>query len=152
LDLGYRPSAFFIWELILYVDMGAPKMINIVCMSSPLPPKNNNNETAEDRPIIDWGAIARDPDFSILIRRKLNLIIPATVFFIIYYFALPIGVGWFPDFMMQKIWGDLNLAYAFAFSQFFMSWALAFVYVFAAAGWDRRQNALLAKFGYTSKN
>ena len=35
---------------------------------------------------------------------------------------------------------------AFALSQFFMAWILAFLYVAAAAGWDRQAAAVLAKF------
>ena len=48
-------------------------------------------------PSPDWNAIARDPDFKALVSRKIKLVVPATVFFIVYYFALPIGVGWFPE-------------------------------------------------------
>ena len=103
-------------------------------------------------PSPDWNAIARDPDFKALVSRKIKLVVPATVFFIVYYFSLPIGVGWFPDFMAQKIWGNVNIAYAFALSQFFMAWALALVYVLAATGWDRSERLLLAKFGFTSKH
>jgi hypothetical protein len=29
---------------------------------------------------------------------------------------------------------------------------LAFIYVVAAAGWDRREHALLAKFGFNSRD
>ena len=39
-----------------------------------------------------------------------------------------------------------NIAYLFALSQFFMAWGLAFLYVKAAAGWDKSAAALLAKF------
>lgn len=100
----------------------------------------------------DWNAIARDADFKALVRRKLKLVVPATVFFVVYYFALPVGVGWFPDFMKQKVWGDVNIAYLFALSQFFMAWVLAFIYVVAAAGWDRSERSLLTKFGFTSEH
>jgi uncharacterized membrane protein (DUF485 family) len=48
--------------------------------------------------------------------------------------------------MDQKVVGEVNLAYLFALSQFFMAWILAFLYVGAAAGWDRQAVALLAKF------
>lgn len=100
----------------------------------------------------DWNMIARDADFKALVSRKIKLIVPATLFFIIYYFALPIGVGWFPDFMKQKVIGDVNIAYLFALSQFGMAWILALVYVIAATGWDRAQRALLEKFGFTSED
>jgi len=101
----------------------------------------------EDGDPIDWNSIAGDKDFKSLVRRKLRLIIPATAFFIVYYFLLPVGVGWFPQLMEKKVWGDMNLAYLYALSQFFMAWILAGIYVAAAAGWDRSEHALLKKFG-----
>ena len=116
-------------------------------MSYPDSPSSTPNP-----PPPDWNAIAKDSDFKALVRRKLKLVVPATVFFVVYYFALPVGVGWFPDFMNQKVWGDVNIAYLFALSQFFMAWVLAFIYVVAAAGWDRRERSLLAKFGFTSEH
>ena len=93
-----------------------------------------------------WDAIAADPDFKSLIAAKLRFIVPSTIFFTVYYFTLPVLVGWWPDLMATKVLGDVNLAYLFALSQFFMAWTLAFLYVRAAAGWDKRAAAVLEKF------
>jgi len=115
-------------------------------------PKPPHEQTADEE--VDpglWAVIADDPDFKALVRGKMKLVIPATVFFIIYYFLLPIGVGWFPQFMELKAWGDVNIAYLFALSQFFMAWILAGIYVAAAAGWDKKEHALLAKHGCGTK-
>lgn len=101
---------------------------------------------AEDIDSADWNAIAADSDFKALLAAKAKFIIPATIFFVVYYFALPILVGFYPKVMAQKVWGEMNWAYLFALSQFFMAWILAFLYVGAAAGWDRQAAALLAKF------
>jgi uncharacterized membrane protein (DUF485 family) len=101
---------------------------------------------AEVKNARDWDAIAADADFKRLLVSKARFIIPATLFFIVYYFTLPVLVGWFPKFMDQKVLGEVNLAYLFALSQFFMAWILAFLYMAAAAGWDRQAAALLAKF------
>ena len=101
---------------------------------------------AEDADPVDWNAIAADADFKKLLQSKARFIIPATVFFVIYYFTLPVLVGWFPRLMETPVWGSMNLAYAFALSQFFMAWILAFLYVAAAAGWDRQAAGVLAKF------
>lgn len=111
-------------------------------------PKPDHERTAdEDIDPVQWGRIAADPDYKSLVSRKLRLIVPATVFFIVYYFLLPISVGWFPGLMEKKVWGDVNIAYAYALSQFFMAWILAGIYVAAAAGWDRSEHAILRKFG-----
>ena len=64
-----------------------------------------------------------------LLASKARFIIPATLFFIVYYFTLPVLVGWFPKFMEQRVFGEVNLAYLFALSQFFMAWIIAFLYL-----------------------
>lgn len=102
----------------------------------------------EDRDTANWDAIAADPDFRKLLKAKAAVIIPATIFFVVYYFTLPVLVGWFPKLMETEVIGKVNLAYAFALSQFFMAWILAFLYVAAAAGWDRQAAAVLAKFNH----
>lgn len=94
----------------------------------------------------DWKAIAADPEFAALLRAKLRFILPATLFFVVYYFLLPVSAGWFPELMSRKVPGGLNLAYLFALSQFIMAWALAFLYVAAAAGWDRKAAALIRRY------
>jgi uncharacterized membrane protein (DUF485 family) len=101
---------------------------------------------AEDRDAANWDAIAADSDFKKLLKAKAAFIVPATIFFVVYYFTLPVLVGWFPKLMETEVIGKVNLAYAFALSQFFMAWILAFLYVAAAAGWDRQAAAVLAKF------
>lgn len=106
-----------------------------------------HERTADDeKRLADWDAIAADPDFKKLLRGKAAFIVPATIFFVVYYFALPAAVGWLPGLMGTKVIGDVNLAYLFALSQFFMAWVLAFLYVAAAAGWDRQAAAVLRKF------
>ena len=84
------------------------------------------------------------PEFRALVAQKLRFIVPATVFFIAYYFALPILVGYARDLMDTRVLGPVNIAYLFALSQFFMAWMLAGLYVRTAAGWDRTTRQLLA--------
>jgi len=70
------------------------------------------------------------------LRAKRRFIIPAMIFFIVYYFALPVAVGYAPKFMEKRVWGAVNLAYLFALSQFFMAWIIAAIYMRAAAKFD----------------
>jgi len=100
----------------------------------------------EDRDAVDWNAINAAPAFQALLKAKRRFIIPATIFFVVYYFALPYLVGYHTAMMQQKVWGEMNWAYLFALSQFFMAWMLAAIYVFVAAGWDRKAAALLSSF------
>jgi len=96
----------------------------------------------------DWNRIAADPDFAALKRAKKRFLIPASLFFLIYYIALPVLVGFMPATMKQEVFGKVNWAYLFALSQFLMSWILAWLYIRAAAKWDKMEHALLAKLGH----
>ena len=85
----------------------------------------------------DWDHIAKNPEFENLLAAKARFIVPATVFFIAYYFALPILVGYCKEFMSTPVLGPVNLAYLFALSQFFMAWIVAALYMRAANRFDK---------------
>lgn len=92
---------------------------------------------------VDWASIEAKPEFSALLSRKARFIIISAVFFVVYYFALPVLVGWFPELMKKEVIGKVNLAYLFALSQFVMAWAMAFIYTRQAAQWDKAAAALV---------
>jgi uncharacterized membrane protein (DUF485 family) len=91
----------------------------------------------------DWDRIAALEEFRGLLRAKARFIVPACVFFLVYYFALPVLVGYAPDLMATPVFGVLNVAYLFALSQFLMAWVIAGLYVRAAANWDRTAAGIL---------
>ena len=86
----------------------------------------------EEADVVDWDRIAALEEFKALLAAKRKFIVPATAFFITYYFALPILVGYFPSLMERRLVGAINLAYVFALSQFFVSWGLAMYYAHVA--------------------
>ena len=59
------------------------------------------------------------------------------IFFIVYYFALLVLVGYAREIMEKRVWGAVNFAYLFALSQFFMAWIIAALYIRAAAKFDK---------------
>ena len=95
----------------------------------------------------DWDIVAGNPEFKDLMVAKARFIVPATVFFIAYYFALPILVGYAPDLMATPVIGPVNLAYLFALSQFFVAWIIAWLYVRAAERFDRMAASVVAHLG-----
>ena len=112
----------------------------------PLETHPAHERTAEEEAGLDeWGRVARMPEFQEMLASKRRFVIPATLFFIAYYFALPVLVGYAPQFMSQKVWGPVNLAYLFALSQFFMAWILAFLYFRVAGRFDAMSADVLAK-------
>ena len=91
-----------------------------------------------------WDTIAESTEFQDLMATKKVFIVPAFIFFVLYYFALPVLVGYAPRFMDTKI-GRVNLAYVFALSQFFVAWLIAGLYVKAANDFDRLSKDILEK-------
>src|SRR5258708_9695302 len=69
-----------------------------------------------------WERIAAMAEFRALLAAKARFIVPATVFFVVYYFALPVLVGFARPFMETAVVGPVNIAYLFVLSQFFMPW------------------------------
>ena len=92
-----------------------------------------------------WKEISSSTDFKELVRVKFRLIFPATLFFIVYYFALPVLVGYAPQLMERKIIGNVNLAYLFALSQFFVAWIIAVLYLRAAGRFDAMAKKILER-------
>ncbi len=101
----------------------------------------------EDVDVADWDRVAAREDFRGLITAKRAFILPATIFFVAYYFALPLLVGYAPDLMKTEIVGVVNLAYLFALSQFVMAWGLSAWYLRAAGRFDGMARAILATLG-----
>jgi uncharacterized membrane protein (DUF485 family) len=108
-------------------------------MSMPMP--------EDRRQASDWNEVANNEEFKKLIAAKARFIVPATIFFIVYYFALPILVGYAPQFMSTPVLGPLNIAYLFALSQFLVAWFIAWLYVRAAGRFDAKARAILDRLG-----
>jgi len=92
-----------------------------------------------------WDRIAASREFKDLMATKKTFIVPAFIFFVLYYFALPVLVGYAPQFMEIRVIGKVNLAYLFALSQFFVAWIIAGLYVKAASNFDRLAKDILEK-------
>jgi uncharacterized membrane protein (DUF485 family) len=99
----------------------------------------------EDRDVVDWQRLAATDEFKALLKAKAKFVVPATIFFIVYYFSLPLLVGYAPELMARKVLGVINVAYVFALSQFLMAWLLAWAYVRAAARFDRMARDVIEK-------
>ncbi len=99
----------------------------------------------EDRDLVEWHRVTQMPEFKGMLKAKLRFIIPATLFFVVYYFALPVLVGYAPELMAKKVFGVVNIAYLFALSQFFMAWIIAALYLRAASRFDKMEQRIIEK-------
>ncbi len=100
----------------------------------------------------EWVRIERTSAFKELIRAKKAFIIPATIFFMIFYFTLPFLTA-FTTVLNFTVIGAISGAYIYAFAQFIMTWGLAHLYIHQANKWDdlvdesRRQAATAGEGG-----
>jgi len=114
--------------------------IAIMTSTPQMPPDAQSGQTV-------WDRVAAMDEFKDLMAAKARFIVPATLFFVIYYFALPVLVGFARPLMEVAVLGPVNIAYLFALSQFFMAWILAWLYMRAADRFDAQAKRILEKLG-----
>jgi uncharacterized membrane protein (DUF485 family) len=122
--------------------IAAPTDVAPLTHAQPKPPHERTAD--EEADVIDWEKLASSERFRNLLKAKRRFIVPAMIFFIVYYFALPVLIGYARSFMERRVWGPVNLAYLFALSQFFMAWIIAALYVRAAARFDKMAKAVVS--------
>lgn len=106
---------------------------------------SRREQAAAQTTSIDWQEIASDSNFRELIREKRNFILPATIFFLVYYFGFLVFVGYFPTLAETNVIGKINIAYLSALSEFVMAWVLVYLYVKRAGLFDALVDTILKK-------
>ena len=84
----------------------------------------------------EWVRVERTSAFQQLMREKKAFIIPATIFFLIFYFLL-VALTAFTNILSAKAFGPITWAYVYAFAQFPMTWILSHIYLNRANKWDK---------------
>jgi uncharacterized membrane protein (DUF485 family) len=85
---------------------------------------------SDQHPEIDWVAAERSPEFRELIKKKRAFVVPATIFFLAWYFGFIVLAGYAPDFMGEEFIADgFTVGYALALTQFIMTWVLGWMYL-----------------------
>jgi len=105
--------------------------------SRPLEEEGEAGPVSED--VAYWEGLERTDEFRQLITARMRFVLPATAFFLVYYFLLPLANGLAPGFMRTDVIGHVNIAYLFALSQFVMAWLLAWLYI-------RKANSVFDRF------
>ncbi len=93
----------------------------------------------------EWDELAGDPDFRGLQRARRRFTLPATIFALAFYLALPVAIALWPAFMSERIAGPLTRASFFALLQFAMAWLMLAVYMRIAKAFDARAEAVAQK-------
>lgn len=84
---------------------------------------------ADHHPEIDWVAAERSPSFRELVNRRKAFVVPATAFFLLWYFGFVVLAGYAPDFMGESVYEGLTVGYTLALTQFVMVWGLGWLYL-----------------------
>ena len=77
----------------------------------------------------DWERIERSDEFRELVKRRRSFVVPATIFFLVYYMAFIIVAGYAPDFMGESVYQGLTVGYCYALTQFLMVFVLGIWYL-----------------------
>jgi uncharacterized membrane protein (DUF485 family) len=84
----------------------------------------------------EWSRVSRTSAFGELMRAKKAFIIPAVIFFLVFYMAMPV-LAEFTTVLDGQAIGALNWAYVYGFAQFLMTWILCHLYLNRAKKWDK---------------
>jgi uncharacterized membrane protein (DUF485 family) len=76
----------------------------------------------------EWVAVERTPSFKEYARKRKAFLIPATIFFVVFFFGLPILAS-FTTVLNGRAIGPLTWAYVYGFAQFAMTWIVMHLYV-----------------------
>ena len=83
----------------------------------------------DQQPAIDWEAAERSPEFAELVKRRKAFVLPATVFFLAWFFGFILLTAYAEDFMGESVYEGLTVGYCLAFTQFLMVWILTALYL-----------------------
>lgn len=78
---------------------------------------------------VDWEAVEQSPEFRELIAARRRFVLPATIFFLAWYFGFVLLAGYAPDFMARSVYEGLTVGYCLALTQFVMVGVLGIMYL-----------------------
>lgn len=91
---------------------------------------------------VDFEKVQSSPDFKQFLSKKRKFLVPMTIFFMIFYFTLPILTS-YTTFLNNPAIGDISWVWLFAFSQFIMVWVLSGIYVKKASAFDKEAEEII---------
>ncbi|WP_157087671.1 DUF485 domain-containing protein [Oceanobacillus damuensis] len=91
---------------------------------------------------IDFEQVIESKSFKKLMHDRKKFIIPLTIFFLVFYFMLPILTS-YTTFLNTPAIGDISWVWLFALAQFVMTWVLCTIYVKKAASFDKQADQII---------
>ena len=91
----------------------------------------------------EYEQLQRTEEFGELRRRFRRFVFPMTALFLAWYFLYVLLAAYAPDFMSQKVWGEINVGLLFGLGQFVSTFVITVLYVrWADREFDPRAQAL----------
>ena len=78
---------------------------------------------------IDYIEVEESPRFTELKRRQRSFVFPLSIAFLVWYFAYVLLSSFAPEFMAQRVWGDITLGLLLGLGQFVTTFAITMAYV-----------------------
>lgn len=78
---------------------------------------------------IDWQAIEASAEFRELTAARRRFVVPATIFFLAFFFAWLLLAALAPGFMSLQVWGGMTIGFLLAAAQIFMTWIITILYL-----------------------
>ncbi|WP_062350538.1 DUF485 domain-containing protein [Bacillus kwashiorkori] len=97
---------------------------------------------SKKRKNIDYVKVESSLQFKQFLSKKKKFLIPMTVFFMVFYFLLPIFTS-YTKFLNTSAIGDISWAWIFAIAQFVMVWVLSAIYVKKASQFDKEADQII---------
>lgn len=99
-------------------------------------------KNTQDKSKIDYEKIEGSQQFKEFMQNKKRFIVPLTIFFLVFYFLLPISTS-YGTFLNTPVFGDITWAWVFAVAQFVMTWVICSIYVKKASSFDDEAEAII---------
>jgi uncharacterized membrane protein (DUF485 family) len=91
---------------------------------------------------VDFEKVAASQEFQQLLKAKKRFLIPLTIFFLVFYFMLPVLTSYTTILNTPAI-GSITWTWVYAFAQFIMTWVLCILYVKKAGTFDHMAKQII---------
>lgn len=102
----------------------------------------DNQQNVIESENIDFEKVEQSDKFTKLMQDRKKFIVPMTIFFLVFYFLLPILTS-YTTFLNTPVIGDISWVWLFAIAQFVMTWVLCTLYVKKAATFDKQAEEII---------
>jgi uncharacterized membrane protein (DUF485 family) len=91
---------------------------------------------------VDFEEISKSEKFGELMNEKKRFLVPLTIFFLVFYFMLPILTS-YSTILNRTAIGPITWTWVYAFAQFIMTWVLCMMYVRKATRFDQMADEIV---------